>query len=516
MRRMKWMMLVLAFCLLPLGALAEAELTGSRVAEGFAAMHPVNGTCVQRLGGENQYAVFSAGGEQLSAAYRQIEARQDHAYYIVTGQGDGMNVQGLVDGSGRELIPTAYGRISVVNDHWVLASVLADWSTFASTDVYFDGVKIGTLSGEEYTGSSYCTASGRYLGVAGQEMFYLSPRFERAPSLMDYLISEEFFFNWNDGAIYHPGSGQKAFDAACTLTVEDVERTVWYDDRGDFIGLRGEVVSAGPSDGREYDNVEYSGGAYLRLRAGSAIGIADMRGDELVPVAYSALGGDTRSYFAMGYQAVLRDGQLSWLNRDGEVTASVASAVSEGECQGFQVNGLFIVRREQDGAAVMTATAGELPQRYEDAVPVTSPRQRILCVKLNGLWGAIGMDGGTVIPFEHVSQLQISQDGTLAIGQNERQEQMVYAVAYEDVPVPAVTEAPQAPVTQLPVATDEPAAAQEDGWICPVCQRTNTLNFCPYDGTERPEEPPVCLSCGYELPADNDFIFCPSCGAQLP
>lgn len=518
--------MALALVLLPLAG-ALAEQVDARVLEGFAAMHPVNGTYVLRLPGSEAYAVFSADGEQISTAYRQIEARQDIPYYIVTGDSpDGMNARGLVDGSGREIVPAAYGFLNVVSDRWILACVLADWSTVASTDVYFDGEKIGTLGAEDYAISSYATAHGAYLGIGGQQFFYLSSRFERVPCMMDYLVQEEFFYNWNDGGIYHPGTGQRAFEASCTLTADEVERKVWYDDRGDFIDLQGQVVTGGPSGGRAYDDVSYAGGDYLLLRSGNRVGMADMRGEEVLPADYDALGGDTRSYFAMGYQAVLRDGALAWVDRDGRVTASATGVMNAGDLQGFQVNGLFAVNKAQGEAVIFTAAAGELPQRYEDAVAVTSPRQRILCVKRDGLWGAINMNGDVVIPLEHAGPLQISQDGTLAIGQNARQEQVAYAVAYGDAPavtappaapagtpVPAVSEAPAPAVTEA-LAT-EADAAEEGGWVCSTCQRTLTLNFCPYDGTARPEEPPVCASCGYELPAGNDFIFCPNCGATL-
>ena len=500
-------------------ALAEAQLAHQQTVNGGANLHLVNGTYALRLSGaeKNLFAVFSGSGERLSAAYRQIDVRQDMPYYIVTGDDPGgMNVRGLVDGSGREVLPPVYGRIDVVGDRWVLGCVLSDWSTVGSTDVYFDGQKIGTLGPEDYTMSSYTTAHGAYLGVGGgQSFFYLNSRFERVPSLTDYLVSEEYFYNWNDGNLYHTGSGQKAFDPSCTLTPNEVERAVWYDDNGNFIDLQGQIISAGPSAYKEYNNVEYDGGDYLRLRTNSGAGIADMRGEEVLPAIYSALGGNTRSYFAMGYQAVLQDGKLSWLDRSGNTTAFVSYAMTEGDYQGFSLNGLFMVTRALGEAVVITATAGELPQRYEDAMAVTSPRQRILSVKLGGLWGAIDMDGHTVIPFEHESQLQISYDGTVAIGQNTQHEQVVYSVSYGDEPTAAPTAAPS--LVPTATLTPEPAAPQEpdDTWFCPTCGQANTLNFCPMDGTARPAEPPACSQCGYMMPDGSVPNFCPNCGSAF-
>lgn len=493
-----WMLLAV-MAALPVCALAEAELSGSHAVEGLTGLHPVNGSYAARLDGGDTFAVFSPGGDQLSAAYRQIDVRSDMPYYMVTTQ---QNTHGLVDGSGREVVPAVYDDVRFINDHWSLGLMLENWSVVVSTDVYFDGQMIGTLGAEDFTISSYCVAHGAYLGIGGgQAPFYLSSRFERVPSMLDYL-SDEYFYDWNTGAIHHLGSGQKAFDPACTLTADEVERAVWYQD-GSFIGLQGQVLASGKS----YNNVEYQGGDYLLLRTNEGTGVADMQGTEVLPPIYSQLGGKTTDYFAMGYQAVLKDGRLSWVGPDGSVTAAVERTVNEGELQGFGVNGLFAVYREKGEAVVFTATAGELPQRYEDAVPVTSPRQRLLCVRLGGRWGAIDTQGRTVIPFEHAEQLQISQDGAAALGQNAQGQQVIYAVSLGDEPA----------ATAKPAAAPEPTPAQtvDDGWFCPDCGLLNTLNFCPNDGTARPVEPPACQSCGYVMPDGSTPNFCPNCGAAF-
>ena len=500
--------LLAALVSLPLGgAVAEAAIASQQAVEGLVGLHPVNGAYVLRLSGaDNQFAVFGPGGEQRSAAYSQIDIRQDMPYFMVTGDPSGMNSRGLVDGSGREVLPPVYGRIDVASDRWILGCVVENWSEIVSTDVYFDGEKIGTLSAEDFTMSSYYTAHGAYLGIGGgRELFYLNSRFERVPSMLDYL-SEEYFYDWNTHDIYHLGSGQKAFDPACALTADEVERAVWYQD-GSFIGLQGQTLASGQS----YNSVDYQGGDYLLLRSGEGAGVADMQGNELLPALYSQLGGDTRSYFAMGYQAALKDGRLSWFDLTGNETAAVAYSLNEGDLQGFRENGLFIFTRALGETVVFTAKAGELPQRYEDAVPVSSPRQRLLCVKLGGLWGAIDTDGHTVIPFEHEQQLQISYDGTAAVDPGR---QVVYAISYSGEP--AVTAA-QPTATESPAAAKAPAspATVDDSWICPDCGQRNDLNFCPNDGTARPEEPAACQSCGYVMPDGSTPNFCPNCGAAF-
>ena len=499
-------LLLLAFIALPLqAALAEATLNHQQAVEGLTGLHLVNGTYAARLS-DNTFAVFSASGEQLSATYRQIDVRQDMPYYIVTADPSAMNGRGLVNGYGQEVLPPVYGRIDVIGDHWIFGCVVENWSEVVSTDVYFDGQKIGTLSAEDYTVSSYTSAHGNYIGIGGgKELFYLNSRFERVPSMLDYL-SEEYFYDWNTHDIYHLGSGQKAFTPTCALSADEVERAIWYDS-GAFLGLQGQTLMSGKS----YNNVEYQGGDYLLLRANEGTGLADMRGTEVLPPVYSQLGGTSRSYFAAGYQAVLKDGKLSWLDLSGQFTASVDYTLNEGDLQGFQQNGLFLFTRALGQAVIFTATAGELPQRYEDAAAVLSPMQRILCVKQDGLWGAIDLEGNTVIPFECEAPLQISYDGTAAVGQNAQGQQVVYAISYGDAPM--VTAVP----TAEPVATPEPASpeAEDEGWACAVCGQLNDLNFCSNCGAARPERPAACQSCGYTMPDGSVPNFCPNCGAAF-
>ena len=535
------LVLVALLAVLPLCGGMAAELAHQQVVENVNGLDLISGTYVQRLSTGNTFAVFSAAGEQLSAAYGQIDIRQDMPYYIVASDPSGMNARGLVDGSGREVLPPMYGEIRIPGEHWLLASTLANWGVIGSTDVYYEGVKIGTLSADECDYSTYFAAHGAYLGVSGgQAGFYLNSRFERVVGTADYFVTDEYFYDWRDGCVYHPATGQKAFDPSCTLTADEVERSVWYTDSGDFVDMQGNVVSSGASPYKEYNNIEYRGGDYMLVRSNNGAGIVDMQGNEVVPALYSSLGGggETRHFFAAGYQAVMQDGKLSWLDANGNITAAVPYALTDGDCMGFHVNGLFVVTRSLGETVIFTATAGELPQRYEDAMAVNAPTQRLLTVKLGGRWGAIDMDGHTVIPFEHESQLQISYDGTAALGTNMQHQQVLYAISYGDEAAPAATavptpEATAAPVvtdapdiaaptaTDAPIITEQPAAEQttateagDDGWDCPSCGQHNLdlFAFCPFDGTAKPSEPPACVSCGFVMPDGSAPNFCPICG----
>ncbi|MDO4493358.1 MAG: hypothetical protein Q4C53_05650, partial [Clostridia bacterium] len=48
----------------------------------------------------------------------------------------------------------------------------------------------------------------------------------------------------------------------------------------------------------------------------------------------------------------------------------------------------------------------------------------------------------------------------------------------------------------------------EGGWKCPACGRENSKNFCPADGTKRPDPAWTCAKCGEK----NTEAFCENCG----
>lgn len=52
-------------------------------------------------------------------------------------------------------------------------------------------------------------------------------------------------------------------------------------------------------------------------------------------------------------------------------------------------------------------------------------------------------------------------------------------------------------------------------WLCPGCSRWNsqTYQFCPYCGTERPEWL-QCPRCNFQT-SDTSYVYCPLCGATL-
>ena len=72
-------------------------------------------------------------------------------------------------------------------------------------------------------------------------------------------------------------------------------------------------------------------------------GIVDMTGQEIVPPMYDTLGGDYAGLlFEGGYQAALEGGKLRFLNRDGQVSASVDYELKENDWKGLTTNSFNI------------------------------------------------------------------------------------------------------------------------------------------------------------------------------
>lgn len=522
MKIRKLLSLTVALCLalLPVSAMAGAELTGQQSVDSFTSMSNVTNTYYGR--GNGGYVLYNAEGQAISAAYGDISTLYASPYYQVNN-GAGLNGLGVIDSTGKEIVPLSYGDIEVYGDHWIMGIVLEPTTAekgdyhdskqnqynIASVDAYFDGVKVGTLTRDEYPQNYSASEHGDYLylKLKNDEALYISPAFEKTTFTDEYVYTTLEYDEVYGKGVFHRPTNQQVFVPGCTLTPDQVDQAVWYNDNGDFIDLQGNVISQGASPYKEYDSVRYDSKEYLRVsvyhEGGSKYGLVNAQGEEVLFPQYDELGGSGEDvYFAVGYQAVLENGALKYLDQAGNVTAATSYNMDASSYKGFYNNAPMVAIENLGQVIVVTATAGELPQRYED-YRTCEAYQRVMAVELNGKWGVIDMNGETIVPFECKYSPDISHDGTLVVGRTESG-YVRYTIAYTE-------EAPAEPAAEADAPT-EPAA--DDGWVCPTCGQTVTTNFCPNDGTARPAKV-ACPNCGYE-PADGIMPnFCPNCGAKL-
>lgn len=503
------------------------------------------------------YQLFDAQGNALSDVYSDLTAQSSGAYYEFPGSG--LNYIGVLDSKGQVIAEPSYGVFYAYDDGWALGYVLEPvegdagdfkdsdnkWYNAIRTDVFCDGRILGSLSREEYipTYTEGVAHGYFYVKQTSSSGFFLDKEFNKYPVADNFYTSSEFNYDYKTKTVTHVPTQQLAFTAGSALTAQDVECPVWYDDNTDsLLDLQGNVIKSG----LVFDYV-YQDGNYFRIRLNKLYGIMDLEGNIVVEPQYAEIA-NYYGIFPNGTQvAVTPEGHLHFLDEQGNVTAKAEYELSSNDYKGFSYNSPFAVVKNMGKCLVFTATKGELPTAYEDFYQARTDQQ-ILLVQKDGLWGAIDVDGNTVLPFIHRAAPDLSNDGTLACGATESREYILYRISYgADSPdnwTVAVQSGAETEETVLaegawecscgaintgkfcgfcgakkpeatPAPTATPAPADDGSWTCD-CGSVNNGKFCPECGTKKPEVPvePQCASCGYK-PEGAAPNFCPECGAKF-
>ncbi|MBQ8200365.1 MAG: zinc ribbon domain-containing protein [Clostridia bacterium] len=548
----------LLVCLLTLmllfsaAALAEVQVE-STVLENMIFFSRETGCYYARV--EGGYQVFDADGNALSAVYKGLSAKANGVYYEYYNSTKSLNYFGLLDARGQVISQPVYGQCYTYDRGWALAYVLEaisgdsgdfkdsnnNWYNAVRTDVYCDGRFLGTLTRDEYLPTYTEGVVGNYFYVkqTSDSGFYLDKDFNRYTVEKGSFYSQEYTYDYKTKSVTHNPTQKKAFCADCTLTPDDVECPVWYDDNTDsLLDLQGNVIKSGLF----FDTVMQKQD-YLRVKRNNLEGIMDKQGNVIVEPVYDDIA-MTYGMFPMGYQAALTpEGHLHYLDLQGNVVAKAEYELSYSDYKGYDVNSIFACVKNMGKVMVITATNGELPTKYEDyRAPKTY--SIVLWVKKDGMWGAIDSAGNTVIPFIHRDTCEMSNDGTLVYTQTDARDYMLYRLTVveekqwtetvysggEDTE-PVLAEGawqcscgsintgkfcPQcgsAMPTPAPTAT--PAPADDGSWTC-SCGAVNTSKFCPECGGAKPEKvEAVCNGCGYKPAEGETPKFCPECGTKF-
>lgn len=430
---MKWWKKLCAAALalsMPVLASAEAKLVDTQTFARSITLGRASDTYVTREDWRDTLRAMD--GTALSESYADISAQEKGLYYEVANE-NGVNQTGLMDAAGTLLIPMAYSDFTYVGNGWVVAVTLEETTDEKSDyramfggghynvvrgDIYYGAQKMAEMNREETTGASM-EVYGAYLFVRLDKSsgFYLKTDGTRTEFTGESFSRGEYEEIYKQGVYHHP-TAQFAFVPECTLTADEVSRSVWYDAKtGDFLDLQGNVLREAVQDGKPlYDSVRYYGGDYMLTKKDRLSGIVDMTGQEIVPPMYDTLGGDYAGLlFEGGYQAALEGGKLRFLTRDGQVSVSVDYELKENDWKGLTNNAPMIYAEMNGKISVFTATRGELPTQYEEAARGQAG-QELLAVKQDGLWGCIGMDGEVVVPFVMKYAPEISFDGRYVVG----------------------------------------------------------------------------------------------------
>ncbi len=490
------------------------------------------------------YVLCDASGNTLSDAYGDLISMQYGHYYEYPGSG--LNHIGLLDAQGKKLCDPMYGDVSYLDDDWILGFVLepttdanGDYNNRTTgeqymvqrTDVMYKGSVIGSLTRTEFDPGWRCGVAGSYLYVRQTTStgFWIDRSFNITRVEKDFSPNE-FSAVYKKGAFHNP-TQQYAYCAGCTLTADDVSAPVWYDDYNHrLVDLQGNLIK---------ENVIFDSarayGDYFLVRRDGLYGVMDMQGNVIVEPVYDDIGYSDGLFTNDYLTALTPEGHLHFVNRQGEVTARAEYELTSSNYKGFLYSSDFVAVNNMGKYIVFTAEKGELPVKYED---VSTPQNlhNILLVQKDGLWGAIDVQGNTVLPFIHPYAPEISNDGTLVYGRDDARNYILYRLTFPEA-APASTPVPGQPAA--PAADDaswtctcgasctgkfcpecgsakpaETAAPVADGsWTC-SCGSVNTGKFCPECGTARPAAKPKCASCGYE-PESDAPKFCPECGSKF-
>ena len=556
----KLLVFLAALMLMATAALAEVKVESTTPLNSYISLADKT-NCYTDGDYRNGYYVADAQGNVLSGRYSDLYIRQNGLYYEY--RSSGLNYKGLLGADGSVLTGPDYNDIDYYGENWALGTVLevATGEDFdyrdnkdenvhyllTRADLLYKGKVIGSLSRQQYKPNySYVGNSGDYFYVKQTDGsgFYVDKNFTIVHVSKDFTTAE--FSEIYKKGVFHNPTQQWAFTAGCTLTPDQVSCPVRYiDEKDSLVDLQGNVIK----DNLFFDSVRYVDD-YILVRRNSLYGIMDLQGNVIVEPKYKDI---AYSYglFEGDYQTALTtEGYLHFIDKQGNVVAKAEYELTSSDYKGYSYSASFVVVKNMGKCMVITATAGELPTKYED-YRTAEVGHKVISVQKDGLWGAIDMDGNTVIPFVHKSSLELSADSSLAFGYDTDSKKFLYHLSVTEPAAPAATDswtvskmsgsddtdpvladgAWKCPCGAIntgkfcgfcgqkqpdPTPTPAPTPAANDGsWDC-TCGSHNTGKFCPECGNKKPEAPVEiqCSGCGYK-PGETAPKFCPECGTKF-
>lgn len=419
---------------------AEQSVTLENVSSIY--MNEYNNTYALHIEGENTYTLVDALGKPISdtqylyliPSYRYFVARID----------DKENGLGLIDATGKIVVPMEYVDFSFISDRWIAAykgtpvEEGMDYDTsdnslsetvyyvIDTVDFYLNGVKAKTLSQSEYV---YATAYGNYLEIIDEndEYHHYDKNGNESPCT-EY--GEYFHYYPEDGsdAVYiHTGTNQQAFTAGCTLTAEDVQEP-FMEINGFIVDLQGNQLFA-----NEWGSIRYlvDGGVFAGgYRHG--IGLIDKDGNLLLPMEYDSvgvMGYDLGNVMDYGYVPVVKNGKYGFASLRGKDTSGTfVDAEKIGYC------GLSYAFRDEEGKIwVISAVSGllEIPFVYLD---YNYPCVTFVGQTEDGKIAVYGLNGEVLLTndsWKYMNDIEISSDGTTVCVRDAYGVYTLYALDYQ-------------------------------------------------------------------------------------
>ena len=472
--------LILALCLC-LSAAALGETTVYSFETSDLSLNRTNGCMAVRDGDTRLYSLMSPEGEILtSEAYTYMSSTYYGLFKTEAYSEDGLHRHGVIDGTGRTLVPPVYADTEIVSARWQIGITLtpcgaddqdytvSNWSTgekefyrIDTADLFLDGQKVGTLSRSDFA-NGYSSAYGAYICVQNRErqrIFY-----DGAMNAQESEYSGEYYTYYkNKKTNYiHNGTGQLAFTPGCTLTADEVDQSLMLDGSV-LLDLQGNELG---HVRQNYDSTSRLGNGFWRVKVFGKYGVVDSILEEIIPCEYDdiSISSGALSY---GYIGAVKDGRFGYVDMYGNVTCDFVYGADNASDKGT-----FATVKDLDGSIiVLSAAVGELPEHYADAYFAGYDGcMAFVATNAAGEKGLVGLNGKTIIPFsEDIRDIYVTYDGlTAAVSLGSH----VYEIYNIDPADYAVDESAVKPV-------------QPDTWTCENGHEGNTGNFCSECGAPR-------------------------------
>ncbi|QTE67031.1 WG repeat-containing protein [Clostridiales bacterium] len=481
----RFVLVFLALCLCCSAAAAEISVTGKTVEVSGISMNEYADTFAVRTS-SGYYQVVDPEMNPLSKEYPDITATG--SLYVTRGED---NKEGLLDGKGQELIAPVYDDIQVINDDWYMGITLKeatadnyDYESWFSSDkkyylidtadLYFHENKLATLSRADWY---YATAYGDYIIIQDREKkrTAYNKAFEKSEYVPEY--SSEYEEDYRSNRITHVGSGQEAFVPGCTLTPEEVRQRIWVNNETMLVDLQGNVL-ADLSDYLFYNSIDQETNLIKVKNNKKKTGLLDSAGNVLVPCAYDDLEYNLDSAYRMGYVYAVKDGKSGFVNL--KTQKETGFDFIESACK--QRSAFIIVNDPREGTILVSAVAGELPERYKDVnIPYSSASLFATVQDMDGRIHVIDAEGKDALAdnpeIRSLYDVTYSKDGSLILVQDLQGVNHIYTVT--------VTE--EEPEEPEPEATAQPAEEPDGTWTCENGHSGNTGKFCSECGAAKPQ-----------------------------
>lgn len=495
-RALKWTALAIT-AMMPMTAAADVNLVKvANIPNGSL----VTGTSLFRVQGSGGYGLTDMNGNALTGTIYGSSFWMEENFITASENVEGLNTQGLLDQSGKTVLPFQYGDLKVLNSRWAVGIVLEE----ATSDAY------------DYESWSQADV---YYKISKADIYYLGDGAGKCLASLDrsqYMEARAYgeYINIKDRSTNTVSTYDSAFQQVETglsdvyTQPEAYETYDTFEENGQR-GLKdpqGNVVLA-PA----FKYINDGTGNYRTVSNGEKQGLIDIQGNILLDAQFDdiernyyapaeELIDDQTTYVAAGYVAVCQDGKVGFTDTKGNITFQPKYAESNVE-----VNGASATLTDLEGNTILIAADG--------VETVISDYEVRPLYYGSGIYysiqdedyneGLMDWHGEIIVPCEYTN-VELTGDGKYVYVEEDYESGVVYQLTYPEG-AEASQEVPEAEAS----AQEETAPASE------APAQTEAAPEAPAQ-TEAVPEAPAQTEPAPETPAQTEAEQASEAPAQAP